>query len=64
MPNALSSPSLITCHGAGRPLSAAAPDWCELIPAGTCHTRDGRGPFHLTDAAAVLAAFRPIGWCC
>jgi phage I-like protein len=57
MQNALSSPSLITCHGAGRPLSAAAPDWCELIPAGTCHTRDGRGPFHLTDAAAVLAAF-------
>ncbi|WP_425230210.1 phage protease [Sphingomonas sp.] len=33
-----------------------APDWLHLLPAGTVTTVDGRGPYQLTDTAAVIAA--------
>jgi len=40
------------------PASAAKtpPDWVKLIPNGAFKARDGRGPFRLTDAQAVVAA--------
>jgi phage I-like protein len=31
------------------------PEWVHLLPAGKVETRDGRGPYELPDAAAVLA---------
>jgi phage I-like protein len=33
----------------------SAPDWVHLLPAGRMETQDGRGPYELPDAAAVLA---------
>src|SRR5579862_656446 len=33
-----------------------APDWIQLIPAGSFRGRDGRGPYLLADPAAVIAA--------
>ncbi len=30
------------------------PEWIELLPAGTVQTVDNRGPFHVTDPAAVI----------
>src|SRR5271167_3588127 len=48
---------------AGAPASAAAPgegagapQWIELLPGGVFYGRDGRGPFRVDDAAAVIAA--------
>jgi phage I-like protein len=34
----------------------APPEWIQLIPAGNFHGRDGRGPYVLSDPAAVIAA--------
>jgi phage I-like protein len=34
----------------------APPEWIQLIPAGSFRGRDGRGPYALTDPAAVIAA--------
>lgn len=34
----------------------AAPNWIHLVPAGTFKGRDGRGPYAVTNAAAVIAA--------
>lgn len=36
--------------------AGAVPEWIHLVPAGTTHGRDGRGPFVLGDAAAVILA--------
>ncbi len=39
--------------------TASAPEWVHLLPAGTdgqIQTSDARGPYHLTDPAAVIAA--------
>jgi phage I-like protein len=33
-----------------------APDWLHLLPAGAAQTRDGRGPYRIGDAAALMAA--------
>src|SRR5262249_34938567 len=38
-----------------------APEWVMLIPAGEFSGRDGRGPFHLTSAAQVIAATLALG---
>jgi len=52
---------------AGAPATAArlsargaAPDWIELLPAGVFNGRDGRGPFRVEDAPAVIAATRAL----
>ncbi len=37
-------------------LPEGVPDWIHLVPAGTFHGADGRGPFTLADPAAVIAA--------
>jgi phage I-like protein len=34
----------------------APPEWIQLIPAGSFHGRDGRGPYLLADPTAVVAA--------
>jgi len=34
----------------------APPEWIQLIPAGSFHGRDGRGPYVLSDPPAVIAA--------
>jgi phage I-like protein len=34
----------------------AAPEWIQLIPAGSFHGRDGRGPYILSNPAAVISA--------
>lgn len=48
---------LFACQGAGLTLPETLPEWVELVPAGECLTRDGRGPFLLSDPAAVVADF-------
>jgi phage I-like protein len=35
---------------------AAAPEWIHLIPSGEVMTHDGRGPYRVTDAAAMMAS--------
>jgi phage I-like protein len=35
---------------------ATPPEWIELIPRGTFHGRDGRGPYHLDDPDGVIAS--------
>jgi hypothetical protein len=34
----------------------APPEWIQLVPAGSFHGRDGRGPYLLSDPEAVIAA--------
>ncbi|ETD85743.1 phage protease [Rhodobacter capsulatus] len=51
------STSLALC--AAQPLPEGdAPEWVHLLPSagGTIFTRDGRGPFRVTDPAAIIAA--------
>lgn len=40
-------------------MPTGAPEFVHLIPAGAIRTRDGRGPYRLDDAAAVIAASMP-----
>jgi phage I-like protein len=35
---------------------AAPPEWIQLLPSGSFHGRDGRGPYILSDPEAVIAA--------
>jgi len=50
----------IGVHGAMIESEVAAPEWIALLPAGEFSGRDGRGPFRLSDAAAVIAATRAL----
>jgi phage I-like protein len=36
--------------------AAEAPDWVHLLPSGKIGTTDARGPYHVTDPAAIIAA--------
>ena len=38
------------------PVAADVPDWVHLLPLGQANTFDGRGPYRLVNAAAVIAA--------
>lgn len=38
-----------------------APDWIHLVPAGEVRTHDGRGPYRIADAAALMAASLKAG---
>lgn len=53
---------LVQCGAIGAAIGAAgqAPEWIELIPAGEFAGRDGRGPYHLSNPAAVIAASRAL----
>ncbi len=42
-------------------LPAGVPDWLHLLPAAEARTHDGRGPYRITDAAALMAASLPAG---
>ncbi len=46
---------LIACHSIALTHADGAPEWIHLIPAGTFHGVDGRGPYRVTDAAALIA---------
>src|SRR5579863_9047568 len=51
------------CHGSTMARSAAtehAPEWIDLVPAGSFSTRDGRGPFKNDHPDAVIAATREL----
>jgi phage I-like protein len=54
------SPKPLTAICAALPLPDAAevPEWVQLLPAvnGTISTHDGRGPYRVEDAAAIIAA--------
>jgi phage I-like protein len=50
----------IGIHSAILDEGGAAPEWIELIPAGVFRGRDGRGPFNLADAAAVMEATQAL----
>jgi phage I-like protein len=41
--------------------SAAAPEWLHLLPAGQIRTVDGRGPFRVANATAMMSASIPAG---
>lgn len=47
--------------GVTLPDEAQAPRWIELLPAGDFSGRDGRGPFRVPDAAALIAATNALG---
>lgn len=57
--------SLIATHmvalAAGTDMPEGAPEWVHLIPAGHFKGRDGRGPYDLADAKAVLAESEAAG---
>ena len=38
------------------PATEPVPKWVQLVPGGTFSGDDGRGPYHLEDASAVIAA--------
>ena len=50
----------VTLHTA-LPDSAEVPEWLHLVPAGTVRGVDGRGPYTLANAAAVIAASMASG---
>jgi phage I-like protein len=41
--------------------NATPPEWIQLVPPGSFHGRDGRGPYVLADPAAVIAATMALG---
>jgi phage I-like protein len=41
--------------------SASAPEWLHLLPAGQIRTVDGRGPFRVANATALMSASIPAG---
>lgn len=45
-------------HASALQTDSVAPEFVQLLPAGTFRGRDGRGPYTLADAAAVVAATR------
>ncbi|SMF42015.1 Mu-like prophage I protein [Tistlia consotensis] len=52
----ITASSVIALHAT--PTAKPYEQWVHLIPAGTFSGRDGRGPYRLTDAAAVIEAAR------
>lgn len=44
---------VVTLHSS-LPDATGAPDWVHLVPAGTFVGSDGRGPYHVRDAGAVI----------
>lgn len=43
------------------PDAGGAPEWVQLLPAGTFKGRDGRGPYHVGNARALIAASMAAG---
>ncbi|WP_211325867.1 phage protease [Hephaestia caeni] len=57
----MTAPSLALC--AAQPIADgdSAPEWLHLLPAGAVATIDGRGPYRVPDASALMAASLPAG---
>lgn len=55
-------PRVLSIHNAlPEPVNGQAPDWVHLVPTGTVRGVDGRGPYSLHDAGAVIAASMRAG---
>lgn len=53
---------MLTAHcTVALPDAAGVPEWLHIMPAGTFKAVDGRGPYHLVDAQAVIAASMAAG---
>lgn len=52
------APAVALCTAMPLPDGDGVPDWIHLLPAGTVTTIDGRGPYRVADAAALIAANR------
>ena len=52
--------ALATTHSV-LPQDGSAPEWIQLLPAGTFTAQDGRGPFRVRDAQAVISASMSAG---
>ena len=52
----VSTMALMTALGAGAGTAGGAPEWVQLIPAGEFKGIDGRGPYRVTNAQAVIAS--------
>lgn len=52
------TPFVALCAGFDLPTEGEVPEWVHLLPAahGEIRTFDGRGPYHVTDPAAIIAA--------
>lgn len=50
------APSVALCAAVALPETDAAPEWIHVLPAGHVTTVDGRGPYHVTDAARLISA--------
>lgn len=48
--------TLLCLHSTALSTAASAPDWVQLIPAGTFNGADGRGPYSVDDMDAIIAA--------
>jgi len=59
-PSSVALCAALPLPGAGE-AAARVPAFIQLLPAGVIHTRDGRGPYRLVDAAAVIARSLPAG---
>lgn len=53
--------TLLASHAVALDGSGQAPEWVHLLPAGRFEGRDGRGPYVLKDAQAVLSATTQAG---
>lgn len=49
------STSVALCSAIALADNASAPDWIHLLPAGQIFTNDGRGPYRVADAVALMA---------
>jgi phage I-like protein len=49
-------PGITTALHLAIPETGGTPDWVHLVPSGTFRGKDGRGPYHLVDAEAVIRA--------
>lgn len=49
------------CAAIGLAPANDAPEWVHLLPAGEVLTHDGRGPYRVADAAALIAVSLPNG---
>lgn len=56
----MSRPVPVLCSAIELP-AGGVPDWLHLLPATEAHTADGRGPYRVADAAALMAASLPAG---
>jgi phage I-like protein len=58
----MNKPRLALCSASPIALEAdGAPEWIQLLPAGEIRTHDGRGPYRVTDPAALMSASLPAG---